>query len=98
MGETDTDITASEKLLEAVDRIRDMARERPEEAAAMLERAQYLAELAQQIKNDWALRCHPAPASTDAATGREKQSPLSSPSAAPTPETGWVVTAPSRNA
>lgn len=92
MGDTDHDVAASEKLLEAVDRIRDMARERPAEAAAMLERAEYLAELARQIRNDWALRCRPAPASKAAATSRESPAPLPAP-----PPSGRVVAAPSQN-
>ena len=89
MIEADRDVGASEKILEAVDRIRDMARDRPEEAALMLERAEYLAELAQQIKNDWAQRCRPAPASSLAATTGVEPSAMI--------ETAWIVTPPSRS-
>jgi len=92
MSEADQGFGASEKILEAVDRIRDMASTRPEEAAALLERAQYLAELAQQIKDDWAQRWTPAPASTAPAVSSERVSSERVSSERIRPKSPWVVT------
>jgi hypothetical protein len=52
MSEHDEDEATFEKILEAADRIQDMAQSRPADAPAMLERAQYLRELAEQIRRD----------------------------------------------
>jgi hypothetical protein len=52
----DHDIQTSGKMLEAAAAIKDMARDRPAEAPAMLEQAQHLIELAEQIENDWLRR------------------------------------------
>src|SRR5689334_20854146 len=44
------------KMLEAAAEIKNMARSRPAEAPAMLEQAQHLIELAEQIRSDWLRR------------------------------------------
>jgi hypothetical protein len=46
------DVVSAEKLLAAAEEIRRMASTRPQEAPAMLERARYLAMLAEQIRQD----------------------------------------------
>ena len=56
MSEDDQDQITSNKILEAAAEIKDMARDRPAEAAQMLERANYLADLAEQIRRDWQQR------------------------------------------
>ena len=45
-----------EMMLEAAAAITEMARTRPAEASAMLEQAQHLVELAEQIRSDWERR------------------------------------------
>jgi hypothetical protein len=56
MTERDQDEAAFEKILEAADRIADMARTRPNDAAALLERSRYLRNLAEDIRRDWRRR------------------------------------------
>jgi hypothetical protein len=46
------DVVSAEKLLAAAEEIRRMASTRPQEAPVMLERARYLAMLAEQIRRD----------------------------------------------
>jgi hypothetical protein len=52
MIEDEQDEATFEKILEAAEEIKDMARIRPEEAPEMLEKARHLIELAGQIKSD----------------------------------------------
>ena len=52
MIEDEQDEATSEKILEAAEEIKDMARIRPAEAPEMLEKARHLIELAGQIKSD----------------------------------------------
>lgn len=52
MVDEEQDASAYEKIFEAAERIADMARARPEEASRLLERAQYLRGLAEQIRQD----------------------------------------------
>ena len=59
MVDEDQDAVAYEKIFEAAERIADMARTRPAEAQRLLERAQYLRELAEQIRQDWQRRYVP---------------------------------------
>lgn len=56
MIERDEDEAAFEKILEAAERIADMARSRPEDAARLLERSGYLRGLAEEIRRDWQRR------------------------------------------
>jgi hypothetical protein len=56
MVDEDQDAVAFEKIFEAAERITDMARSRPAEAQRLLERAQYLRDLAEQIRADWQRR------------------------------------------
>jgi hypothetical protein len=56
MIENDLDEAAFEKILEAAERIADMARTRPADAASLLERARYLRGLAEDIRRDWERR------------------------------------------
>jgi len=44
------------KMLEAAAEIKNMARSRPAEAPAMLEQAEHLIELVEQIRSDWLRR------------------------------------------
>jgi hypothetical protein len=52
MIEDEQDEATFEKILEAAEEIKDMARIRPAEAPEMLEKARHLIELAGQIKSD----------------------------------------------
>lgn len=52
MVDEEQDAFAYEKIFEAAERIADMARNRPEEASRLLERAKYLRDLAEQIRRD----------------------------------------------
>jgi hypothetical protein len=52
MVEEEQDAFAYEKIFEAAERIADMAQTRPDEADRLLERAQYLRDLAEQIRQD----------------------------------------------
>jgi hypothetical protein len=52
MIEDEQDEATFEKILEAAEEIKDMARVRPAEAPEMLEKARHLIELAGQIKSD----------------------------------------------
>jgi hypothetical protein len=52
MVEDEQDALAYEKIFEAAERIADMALNRPEDAPRLLERAQYLRALAEQIRQD----------------------------------------------
>jgi hypothetical protein len=52
MIEDEQDEATFEKILEAAEDIKDMARVRPAEAPEMLEKARHLMELAGQIKSD----------------------------------------------
>ncbi|HZS83810.1 MAG TPA: hypothetical protein VFA50_13125 [Stellaceae bacterium] len=56
MTDDDHDELTFGKMLEAAAAIKDMARTRPAEASAMLEQAQHLIELAEQIRSDWLRR------------------------------------------
>jgi inosine/xanthosine triphosphate pyrophosphatase family protein len=59
MVDEDQDAVAYEKIFEAAERIADMAQTRPAEAQRLLERAQYLRNLAEQIRQDWQRRYVP---------------------------------------
>jgi hypothetical protein len=52
MVDEEQDAFAYEKIFEAAERIADMARARPADAQRLLERAQYLRDLAEQIRQD----------------------------------------------
>jgi hypothetical protein len=52
MVDEEQDAEASEKIFEAAERIADMAAARPWEAQRLLERAEYLRGLAEQIRRD----------------------------------------------
>ena len=52
MVDEEQDAFAYEKIFEAAERIADMARARPADAQNLLERAQYLRDLAEQIRQD----------------------------------------------
>ena len=52
MVDEEQDAFAYEKIFEAAERIADMARARPADAQKLLERAQYLRDLAEQIRQD----------------------------------------------
>jgi hypothetical protein len=56
MIEPDQDEAAFAKIMEAAERIADMAQSRPAEAATLLERAKYLRSLAEEIRRDWEKR------------------------------------------
>jgi hypothetical protein len=77
MIENDLDETAFEKILEAAERIADMARTRPADAPSLLERARYLRSLAEDIRRDWERRfamngnAPPCPGASDEAPGQE---------------------------
>jgi hypothetical protein len=56
MTEDELDEATVEKMRCAAEEIKEMARIRPENAAALLEQARHLIELAEQIRNDWLRR------------------------------------------
>jgi hypothetical protein len=61
------------KMLEAAAEIKNMARSRPAEAPAMLEQAQHLIELAEQIRSDWLRRRNDSRLDAASALGADRR-------------------------
>jgi hypothetical protein len=57
MIDDERDEASYEKIMEAAEEIRGMARIHPDQASVMLAQAKHLMELAEQIRSDW-LRLH----------------------------------------
>ena len=96
MIDDEQDEAIYEKILAAAEQIKEMARNRPAEAPAMIEQARHLTELAEQIRSDWLRRLSSVPphaaANPDSIppTARDRST---HPSAEPTPpQSGiWLV-------
>jgi hypothetical protein len=92
MSEDEQDQITSEKILEAAEQIKDMARNRPTEAAEMLERAKYLAELAEQIRRDWLQRC--GDATPDRGANASRRLRAGEPETLLRPDRAWLIAEP----